>query len=62
MDVVRSQLSRNRVTMMTGTGSFVDPHTVEVETGHGEIRRATADKIVVATGTRPARPGSVEFD
>jgi NAD(P) transhydrogenase len=62
MDVVRSQLSRNRVTMMTGTGSFVDPHTVEVETGHGEIRRATADKIVIATGTRPARPASVEFD
>ena len=28
MEVVRSQLSRNRVTMLTGTGSFVDPHTV----------------------------------
>ena len=26
------------------------------------MRRATADKIVIATGTRPARPASVEFD
>ena len=62
MDVVRSQLSRNRVTTMTGTGRFLDPHTVEVDGGEGRVRRATADKIVIATGTRPARPASVEFD
>jgi NAD(P) transhydrogenase len=62
MDVVRSQLSRNRVTVMTGTGSFIDPHTVEVDGGDGRIRQASADKIVIATGTRPARPASVEFD
>jgi NAD(P) transhydrogenase len=61
MDVVRSQLSRNRVTILTGTGSFVDPHTVEVD-GDGRSRQASADKIVIATGTRPARPASVEFD
>src|SRR6185369_16643643 len=41
---------------------FVDPHTVEVDGGEGRVRRATADKIVIATGTRPARPASVEFD
>jgi len=62
MDVVRSQLSRNRVTMMTGTGSFADPHTIEIDDGAGRIRRASADKIVIATGTWPARPPSVEFD
>src|ERR1700751_5825303 len=62
MDVVRSQLARNRVSIMTGTGSFVDPQTVEVDGGDGRVRRATADKIVIATGTRPARPASVEFD
>jgi NAD(P) transhydrogenase len=62
MDVVRSQLARNRVSILTGTGSFVDPHTVEVDGGDGRVRRATADKIVIATGTRPARPASVEFD
>src|SRR3954454_20266374 len=62
MDVVRSQLSRNRVTILSGTGSFTDPHTVQVDDGAGRIRTATADKIVIATGTRPARPDSVEFD
>ena len=62
MDVVRSQLTRNRVTVLTGTGSFADPHTVQVDDGDGRLRGATADKIVIATGTRPARPPSVEFD
>ncbi len=62
IDVVRSQLTRNRVTMLTGTACFADPHTVEVDDGGGRVRKASADKIVIATGTRPARPDSVEFD
>ncbi|HLK01514.1 MAG TPA: FAD-dependent oxidoreductase, partial [Streptosporangiaceae bacterium] len=62
MDVVRSQLTRNRVTILTGTGRFVDPHTIEVDAGSGQQRRATTESVIVATGTRPARPDSVEFD
>ena len=62
IDVVRSQLSRNHVRVLTGTGYFVDDHTVEVDDGQGRLRRATAEKIVIATGTRPARPKSVDFD
>jgi NAD(P) transhydrogenase len=60
-DVVRSQLSRNRVAILNGTASFVDPHAVEVDDG-GRRHRATAESIVIATGTRPARPASVDFD
>jgi NAD(P) transhydrogenase len=60
-DVVRSQLSRNRVAILNGTASFVDQHTMEVEDG-GRLHRATAESIVIATGTRPARPASVDFD
>src|ERR1700726_832968 len=36
-DVVRSQLARNRVTILTGTGSFVDPHLIEVDDGTGRV-------------------------
>jgi NAD(P) transhydrogenase len=61
-DVVRSQLSRNRVTILNGTGSFVDSHLVRVDDSDGRSRQARADKIVIATGTRPARPSSVDFD
>jgi NAD(P) transhydrogenase len=61
-DVVRSQLTRNRVTIVPGFGYFVGPNAVEVDDGGGRTRKVTAEKIVVATGTRPARPASVAFD
>ena len=61
-DVVRSQLARNRVTIIQGMGYFVGPHAVEVDDGGGRVRKVTADKIVIATGTKPARPASVAFD
>jgi NAD(P) transhydrogenase len=61
IDVVRSQLSRNRVAILTGTGSFADPHTIEIDET-GRRHQVTAESIVIATGTRPARPASVEFD
>jgi NAD(P) transhydrogenase len=61
-DVVRSQLSRNRVSVLTGTARFTGPKTVEVSSGSGRDREVSAEKIIIATGTKPARPGSVEFD
>src|SRR6201987_4610613 len=48
-DVVRSQLARNRVTIIQGVGYFAGPHAVEVDDGGGRGRKATADKIVIAT-------------
>jgi NAD(P) transhydrogenase len=61
-DVVRSQLARNRVTIVGGLAYFVGPHALEIDDGAGRTRKITADKIVIATGTRPARPSSVAFD
>jgi NAD(P) transhydrogenase len=62
VDVIRSQLARNPVDLVTGTGAFVDPHTIEVTDHHGTRRTMSAGKIIIAVGTRPARPPSVEFD
>jgi NAD(P) transhydrogenase len=62
VDVIRSQLSRNRVQVITGTGRFEDPHTIAVADESGRDVKLTAEKIVIATGTRPARPDSVDFD
>jgi NAD(P) transhydrogenase len=61
-DVVRSQLTRNRVTILTGTARFTGPTTVEVTDAGGRAREVTAANFVIATGTRPARPDTVEFD
>ena len=58
-DVVRSQLTRNRVTILAGTGRFADPHTVEVDDGHGRVRTVTGDAIVIAVGTRHKQVSSL---
>jgi NAD(P) transhydrogenase len=62
IDVIRSQLARNHVQMIIGTARFVEPNAVVVTADDGTERRLTAEKFVVAVGTRPARPSSVDFD
>lgn len=63
IEVVRSQLLRNRIEIITGTAEFADPHTIVVEDDkRGERVTLTAEKIVIATGTVPARPTDVAFD
>src|SRR6476661_2112560 len=62
IDVVRAQLARNQILLLNGHARFVDPHTLNVTAASGEERRVTAAKIVIAVGTRPARPATVAFD
>ncbi len=63
VEVIRAQLQRNRVDLLSGAARFLDDHAVEVlGERRGEHQTVTAEKIVVATGTRPARPSTVEFD
>jgi NAD(P) transhydrogenase len=61
-DVVRSQLARNHVTVLAGTGRFLEPHTIGVAGTGDREQKVTAERIVIATGTRPARPDTVDFD
>ena len=60
VDVVRDQLLRNHVQIVHGSAHFLDSHTVLVS--GDEERRLSADRVVIATGTRPAHPPEVEFD
>jgi NAD(P) transhydrogenase len=60
IDVVRNQLARNHVHVVTGIARFADPHTVAIS--GAEERRISAEKIIIAAGTRPHRPAAVEFD
>src|SRR3954453_4927779 len=57
--ITREQFRRNRVGLLPGNARFVDDHTVEIE---GEDEPVKATRIVIAAGTRPARPPWVEFD
>ena len=52
-DVIRHQLRRNRVEVLSGEAAFEGPHTLTISTG-GNVVRVESDKVVIATGTTPA--------
>ena len=57
--ITREQFRRNRVGLLQGAATFVDANTVQIEDSDEPVKAA---RIVIAVGTRPARPASVEFD
>lgn len=61
LDVIREQFDRNDVDVLSGNATFVDRTHVRVKHEHGETI-LEADKILVACGTRPARPDHIPFD
>jgi NAD(P) transhydrogenase len=63
IDVVRSQLMRNRIDLYEGHARFVDEHSLVVEDPSRAERITLAGRnIVIATGTKPLRPAGVDFD
>jgi NAD(P) transhydrogenase len=63
IDVVRSQLMRNRIDLYEGHARFVDQHSLVVEDPSRAERITLAGRnFVIATGTKPLRPAGVDFD
>jgi NAD(P) transhydrogenase len=62
VEILQHQLFRNRVDVIGGLASFVDAHTLKIETGDDDIREIKADKILIATGTTPSHPDHISFD
>ena len=62
IDVIRNQLARNHVHLYVGTARFSTPRTIVVTNESGNSVELGADKIVMAVGTKPAHPTTVEFD
>ncbi len=61
IDVIRAQLSRNGIEVITGMASFVDPHQVRVTSSRGQSDYK-GDFIILATGTKPAYSSLVPFN
>jgi NAD(P) transhydrogenase len=61
LEVVRHQFRRNEVTVIQGSASFLDPHTIVAPTEAGDAL-LSAEKILIACGTRPARDPMIPFD
>jgi NAD(P) transhydrogenase len=61
IDVTQAQLSRNGIEVLTGIASFKDASTVQVTSTRGSTDIA-AEKIVIATGTKPASSPKVPIN
>ena len=62
IDVMRDQLLRNHVAMMTAAASFADPHTLRLQRPDGSQASVTADKVVIAVGTESIRDPRMPID
>ncbi len=67
--VIRRQVSthtrfyeRNQVEVIHGWASFVDAHTLKVETDENVFETVTFNKAIITVGSRPYRPDLLDFD
>lgn len=61
MEVIIDQFSRNNIEIIYGEASFADGNTLSVK-GNNATEELSGDIIVIATGSRPARPRDIPFD
>ena len=63
VQILRNQLSRNRVETIYAEASFVDRHTIHLASNDGESNRTvTGEKVVIAVGTFSTMPPVVYVD
>src|SRR5215472_8397933 len=61
IEVIKSQLRRNRVTVYEGNGRFLDTHTMDVASDDG-VTMLHGENFVIACGTRPAHDAEIPID
>ncbi|MFQ5469829.1 MAG: Si-specific NAD(P)(+) transhydrogenase [Gammaproteobacteria bacterium] len=62
IEVMDHQLARNGVDVIEGAASFIDPNTLKVESFNGDSNQVGAERIIIATGTRPVILPDIPFD
>jgi NAD(P) transhydrogenase len=61
VDVVQNAFLRNDINLVFGTARFLEPHTLAVVSKNPTVE-IYAKNIILATGSRPARPDHIPFD
>lgn len=61
LDVIQQNMARLGIEVIHGTGSIVDPHTVEVKSDDND-RTLRGQAIIISTGTHSYRPAHIDFD
>jgi dihydrolipoamide dehydrogenase len=59
---VQGLMKKNKIQVYNGTGSFVEPKKIKVETGDGETQELEAEHVLIATGSAVNSLPGLEFD
>ncbi len=61
---VKFLMDKNKITVYTGHGSFVNKNTIKItpKDGVGEEQTIETDKVIIATGSKPVTPASFNYD
>lgn len=55
-------MKKNKIEVFTGTGSFKDKNTILVTSADGTVKEITTSKTIIATGSKPITPASMNYD
>lgn len=55
-------MKKNKVDVHYGLGSFIDKNTIKLSSIDGKFTELKADKIIIATGSKPVVPASFNYD
>jgi len=61
-DGVKFLMDKNKITVFTGVGSFVDKNTIKITKADGTSEQITGKNIIIATGSKPATLPNVSID
>lgn len=62
VDGVAFLMKKNKIDVHHGMGSFVDKNTINIEDSKGKSSQITAEKIIIATGSKPASLPFINID
>jgi dihydrolipoamide dehydrogenase len=55
-------MKKNKIDVHHGLGSFLDKNTIKIEDAKGKSSQITAEKIIIATGSKPASLPFITID
>jgi len=55
-------MKKNKIDVHHGVGSFQDTHTIKVTAADGKATEISTDKVIIATGSKPASLPFIELD
>jgi dihydrolipoamide dehydrogenase len=62
VDGINYLMKKNKIDVYTGVGSFMNRNTIKISSGNGEDKQINAEKVIIATGSKPSSLPFIKID